>query len=127
VDILVSTGEGAAGWVRGVCMRDGGRVSGKTRELDPRTTVYMKNQEVVYQLKLKVSRAFFSDADKRFGALPFTLRSFDDEVKTKMAANECERHGLIKAFPVSCVPGLRALSPLFGRCCSRRRASWWRR
>lgn len=82
LDILISTGDG------------------KTKELDTRTTVYMKNEDVIYQLKLKGSRAFFSDADKRFGSLPFTLRAFDDEVKTKMGIGECERHNLMKPFPV---------------------------
>lgn len=82
LDILITTGDG------------------KTKEMDTRTTVYMKNEDVIYQLKLKGSRAFFSDADKRFGSLPFTLRAFDDEVKTKMGIGECERHNLMKPFPV---------------------------
>jgi len=82
VDILISTGDG------------------KTKEMDSRTTVFMKNEELVYQLKLKVSRTFFSDAEKRYGSLPFTLRAFDDEAKTKMGIVECERHNLMKAFPV---------------------------
>lgn len=82
IDIIISTGEG------------------KSKDLDTRTTVYMKNEDIVYQLKMKASRVFFSDADKRFGSLPFTLRSFDDEVKAKMGIVECERHNLMKPFPV---------------------------
>lgn len=82
IDILMSTGEG------------------KSKEMDTRTTVYMKNEDIVYQLKMKASRTFFSDVDKRFGSLPFTLRIFDDEVKTKMGVVECERHNLMKPFPV---------------------------
>lgn len=82
IDILISSGEG------------------KAREMDTRTTVYMKNEEIVYQLKMKASRTFFSDAEKRFGGLPFTLRAFDDEKKVKMGVVECERHNLMKPFPV---------------------------
>jgi curved DNA binding protein len=82
IDVLISSGEG------------------KARDMDNRTTIYKKNDEIVYQLKLKASRAFFSDADKRFGTMPFTLRAFDEEKKAKMGVVECEKHNLMKPFPV---------------------------
>lgn len=82
IDVLVSTGEG------------------KARDMDSRTTVYKKNDDIVYSLKMKASRTFFSEADKRFGPMPFTLRHFDEETKAKMGVVECERHGLMKAYPV---------------------------
>lgn len=75
-------------------------LEGKARDMDNRTTIYKKNDEIVYQLKLKASRAFFSDADKRFGTMPFTLRAFDEEKKAKMGVVECEKHNLMKPFPV---------------------------
>uniref|UniRef100_A0A915HZB5 Peptidase M24 domain-containing protein n=1 Tax=Romanomermis culicivorax TaxID=13658 RepID=A0A915HZB5_ROMCU len=61
---------------------------------------YPDRKIVSIPLKMKASRVFFSDVDKRFGSLPFTLRIFDDEVKTKMGVVECERHNLMKPFPV---------------------------
>ncbi len=50
---------------------------------------------------MKHSRMFFSDAHKRFGTMPFTLRLFEDEVKSKAGVVECVRHGLLKPYPVS--------------------------
>jgi curved DNA binding protein len=81
VDVLISTGEG------------------KGRELDSKTTVFKKTDEV-YQLKLKASRAFYSDLDKRFGTMPFTLRAFEDEKKARMGVGECVNHKLLEAFNV---------------------------
>lgn len=75
--------------------------SGKAREMDSRTTVFKRNDDVVYQLKMKTSRSFLVDTDKRFGNMPFTLRSFEDEKKAKMGVLECERHNLVKPFQVS--------------------------
>jgi len=82
VDVLITTGEG------------------KAREIDSRTTVYKRNDDVVYQLKMKTSRTFFSEIDKRFGNMPFTLRACEDEKKAKMGVLECERHNLMKPFQV---------------------------
>ncbi|KFM70392.1 Proliferation-associated protein 2G4, partial [Stegodyphus mimosarum] len=81
IDVLVSTGEG------------------KGREMDTRTTVFKKTDEV-YQLKMKASRAFFSEVDKRFGNMPFTLRSFEDEKKARMGVVECVNHKLVEPFTV---------------------------
>ena len=55
LDVLVSTGEG------------------KPKEGDTRTTVY-KKKDIIYQLKMKTSRAFLSEAEKKYGLMPFTLR-----------------------------------------------------
>lgn len=55
VDIIMSTGEGKA----------------KLRE--QRTTVYKRTDET-YLLKMKASRAFFSEVQKKCSGMPFTLR-----------------------------------------------------
>ncbi|XP_033729175.1 proliferation-associated protein 2G4-like [Pecten maximus] len=81
VDVLVSSGEG------------------KGRELDTRTTVY-KKKDMVYQLKMKASRQFLSEVDKRFGLMPFTLRLSEDEKKAKMGVVECVKHELMQPFAV---------------------------
>jgi len=81
IDVLVSTGEG------------------KGREMDTRTTVFKKTDEI-YQLKMKASRVFFSEVDKRFGSMPFTLRSLEDEVKARMGVVECVNHKLVEPFTV---------------------------
>lgn len=82
IDVLVSTGEG------------------KARESDTRTTVFKRADDIVYQLKMKASRSFFYEADKKFGVMPFTLRAFEDEKTAKMGVLECEKHGLMKPYQV---------------------------
>ena len=72
---------------------------GKGREEDARTTVF-KKRDIVYQLKLKASRVFFSEMDKRFALMPFTLRAFEDEKKARMGVVECVKHGLCDPYPV---------------------------
>lgn len=82
IDVLVSTGDG------------------KPREVDTRTTVYKRNPEILYQLKMKTSRALFSEVEKRFGAMCFTLRAIEDEKKGKLGVVECVKHELLTPFPV---------------------------
>ncbi|KAA8591064.1 hypothetical protein FQN60_002007 [Etheostoma spectabile] len=72
VDVLISTGEGKA--------KDGGQ----------RTTVYKRDPNKVYGLKMKTSRTFFSEMERRFDTMPFTLRAFEDEGKARMGVVECE-------------------------------------
>ncbi|XP_035824972.1 proliferation-associated protein 2G4 [Aplysia californica] len=81
IDILVSSGDG------------------KGRELDTRTTVY-KKKDIIYQLKMKASRQFFSETEKKFLLMPFTLRAVEDEKKAKMGVVECVKHGLMQPFNV---------------------------
>ncbi|CAG5129888.1 unnamed protein product [Candidula unifasciata] len=81
IDILVSFGDG------------------KGRELDTRTTVY-KKKDIVYQLKMKASRQFLSETEKKFLLMPFTLRAFDDERKAKMGVLECVKQDLMQPFSV---------------------------
>ncbi|XP_076341895.1 proliferation-associated protein 2G4-like [Tachypleus tridentatus] len=66
--------------------------------MDTRTTVYKKTDEI-YQLKMKASRAFFSEVEK-FGNMPFTLRALEDEKKARMGVVECVNHKLIEPFTV---------------------------
>lgn len=82
VDVLISTGEGKA--------RDGGL----------RTTIYKRDPNKQYGLKMKTSRMFFSEVDRRFDAMPFTLRAFEDEAKARMGVVECAKHELVQPFSV---------------------------
>lgn len=63
IDIIFSTGKG------------------KPKDMDTRTTVFKRNEELQYSLKMKASRVFYSECVSKHGAMPFTLRSFEDEVK----------------------------------------------
>ena len=83
VDVAMSTGEG------------------KPRELgQQRTTVYKRVVDQKYSLKVKASRAFFNEVQKKYPALPFTLRSFEDEKNAKMGIRECVNHNLVLPYQV---------------------------
>uniref|UniRef100_A0A671G6D9 Peptidase M24 domain-containing protein n=1 Tax=Rhinolophus ferrumequinum TaxID=59479 RepID=A0A671G6D9_RHIFE len=56
VDVLVSSGVG------------------KAKDAGQRTTIYKREPSKQYGLKIKTSRAFFSEVDRHFVATPFTLR-----------------------------------------------------
>lgn len=81
IDVAMSTGEGRA------------------RAADFRTTVFKRNVETNYKLKMKASRSLLSEIDKKYPTLPFTLRDFDDERNAKMGVSECCQHGLLLPYP----------------------------
>jgi len=72
---------------------------GKVKPGDLRTTVFKRNVEANYRLKMKASRYVLTEVDKKFPTLPFTLRHFDDERQAKMGVTECVSHGLIVPYP----------------------------
>jgi len=83
VDILVVTG-----------------TDGKAKPDTSRTSVYKRANDINYQLKMKTSRAVFSEIQKKAGAFPFTLRSLDDEKRARMGVQEAVAHGLLKSYDI---------------------------
>jgi curved DNA binding protein len=83
VDVALSTGEGRP------------RPSGEMR-----TTVFRRNVEAKYRLKVKASRALLGEVDRKYPALPFTLAHFEDERSARMGVTECVGHGLLTPYPV---------------------------
>lgn len=81
VDVAMSTGDGNA------------------RPGDLRTTVYKRNVEQTYQLKVKASRALLAEVDKKFPTLPFTLRHLNDVRQARLGLQECVNHGLLTPYP----------------------------
>lgn len=81
IDVVVSTGDG------------------KGRELELKPTVYKRNVEQNYQLKLKTARAFFGDVNAKYPTLPFTIRDFE-EGKAKLGLTECLQHQLLQPYPI---------------------------
>merc|ERR1712228_961993 len=55
---------------------------GKVRPGELRTTVYKRNVEVNYRLKMKASRYVLKEVDRKFPTLPFTLRHFEEKAST---------------------------------------------
>ncbi|KAH7884446.1 peptidase M24, structural domain-containing protein [Phlebopus sp. FC_14] len=87
IDILVSSGE-----------------DGKARVEDSRTSVYQKEGSVTYQLKLKNSRAVFSEMQKKAGAFPINIRVLEDEKRARLGLQEAVAHGLVKPYEVVYTP-----------------------
>lgn len=79
-----------------VCMSTG---EGKCKPGELRTTVFKRNVETQYRLKMKASRAVLTQVDKNYPTLPFTLRHFEDERAAKMGITECVAHGLLTPYP----------------------------
>jgi len=72
---------------------------GKVRPGDLRTTVFKRNVETNYRLKMKASRYVLTEVDKKFPTLPFTLAHFSDERQAKMGITECVAHHLLIPYP----------------------------
>ena len=70
------------------------------REIDQRTTVYKREMDQQYSLKSKSSRSFFSEVNKKYPTLPFSIRGFEDLTGAKVGIKECLNHDLIMAYPV---------------------------
>ncbi|EIW84328.1 proliferation-associated protein 1 [Coniophora puteana RWD-64-598 SS2] len=87
IDVLISTHE-----------------DGKSRVEDQRTSVYQKEGAVTYQLKMKNSRAVFSEVQKKAGAFPFTVRVLEDEKRARLGLQEAVQHGLIKPYDTVYAP-----------------------
>jgi len=81
-DVVLSTGEG------------------KSNEQSARTTIFKRAVDQTYKLKMKTSRAFFSEVNKRFSTFPFTLRALADSRAAKMGVVECVNHELMESYPV---------------------------
>ncbi|KAM0754332.1 Creatinase/aminopeptidase [Meredithblackwellia eburnea MCA 4105] len=67
---------------------------------ESRTTIFQKTTST-YSLKMKASRATFSEISKKAGAFPFTLRVLEEESKARFGVRECTQHGLLKQFDVA--------------------------
>jgi len=83
-------------WVVDVLLSTG---SGKPKESTHRTTVYKKTG-TTYMLKMKTSRAVFSEISTKFGKYPFSLRLLEDEKKARMGIQECANHYLVAPYQV---------------------------
>ena len=83
VDVALSTGEGKP------------KPSGTAR-----TTVFKRNVEANYKLRMKNSRYLISEVDKKYPTLPFTLSYFEDERAAKLGVTECIGHALLTPYPV---------------------------
>merc|ERR1712190_154762 len=82
IDVVMSTGEGEG------------------REAELRHTVYKRAVENTYNLKTQKARQFISEVNRRFPALPFSLRAIEDEQVARIGVSESKRHELLEEYPV---------------------------
>merc|ERR1712051_72274 len=82
MDVVMSTGEG------------------KPKESDFKSTVFKRAVEKSYNLKTQKARQFISEVNRRFPALPFTLRAIEDEQVARVGISEARRHELLEEYPV---------------------------
>jgi len=83
LDIAYSTGEG------------------KPKVLDEKTTtVYKRALDKEYNLKMKASRFVFSEINKKFPTMPFSMRNIEDSGRAKLGLVECLNHELLHPYPV---------------------------
>lgn len=61
--------------------------------------VFQRNVERVYNLKLKTSRAIYSEISERFPTMPFPLRALDPKTGP-YGVKECLTHQLLDEYPV---------------------------
>eukprot|EP00904_Undaria_pinnatifida_P001487 jgi/Undpi1/11339/HiC_scaffold_30.g13636.m1 len=73
---------------------------GKVREQDLRTTVFKRNANKNYHLKMKASRYLYNEVNSRFPSLPFSLRALEDEKQARLGVVECASHDLLTSYPV---------------------------
>eukprot|EP01088_Endostelium_zonatum_P015789 TRINITY_DN400_c0_g3_i2.p1 TRINITY_DN400_c0_g3~~TRINITY_DN400_c0_g3_i2.p1 ORF type:complete len:382 (+),score=114.21 TRINITY_DN400_c0_g3_i2:145-1290(+) len=81
-DIIMSTGEG------------------KIKEGATKPTVFKRNVDKTYSLKIQAARAALSEISKKFTIFPFSLRNLSDERKAKLGMTEILKHELVEPFPV---------------------------
>ncbi|THH12301.1 hypothetical protein EW146_g7749 [Bondarzewia mesenterica] len=77
---------------------------GKARLEESRTTIYQRDHAVTYQLKMKTSRAVFSEVQRKAGPFPFNVRVLEDEKRARMGLQEAVQHNLVKPYEVIYTP-----------------------
>lgn len=74
--------------------------TGKSRPSNLKTTIYKRNADVMYELKMQTSRRLCSEVGQKFGYFPFHLKHTADEKKARMGVVECVKHDLFMPYDV---------------------------
>jgi len=82
IDILASTGEGRV-------------IASETK-----TTLFRRDPAGEYSLKMKASRETLSKVQADHGHMTFSLRSFENETRTRLGLKECITHEVVTQYPV---------------------------
>lgn len=100
IDILISSGEDGKVQLFIQFLVHPVLTSSQARLEESRTSIYQRDSTVTYQLKMKNSRAVFSEVQKKAGAFPFNIRSLEDEKRSRLGLQEAVQHSLVKPYEV---------------------------
>lgn len=67
-----------------------------------RPTLYARDYGVTYQPKLKASQDILREITATKSVFPFHIRTLSNQKTARMGVTECERKGLLVAYPVLC-------------------------
>src|SRR6266436_970797 len=85
------------------CQQTQNVIDGKKRIiLNPGEGQRKDFETVSYQLKMKTSRAVFTEVQKKAGPFPFNVRVLEDEKRARMGLQEAVQHSLVKPYEVVC-------------------------
>jgi len=82
IDVLASTGDG------------------KVNATAVKTSLFRRDPNSSYKLKMKASRDVYSKAAENYGYMTFSLRTWDHEVRTRLGLKENVTHEVIQEHPV---------------------------
>lgn len=85
-------------WALDIVMSTG---TGKSHQSDKKTTVFKRQVEKSYKLKMKASRAFFSEVMEKHPIFPFSVRNLSvTETQIKLGVKEATEHQLLEPYVV---------------------------
>eukprot|EP01135_Chromosphaera_perkinsii_P004813 Nk52_evm44s296 gene=Nk52_evmTU44s296 len=74
--------------------------SGKPTEMGVKNSVFKRDVNNSYSLKVKASRALMNTINEKSPVMPFTLREMGQEGKVRLGMTEIMKHDLVRAYPV---------------------------
>ncbi|KAJ3300656.1 hypothetical protein HK104_008590 [Borealophlyctis nickersoniae] len=78
---------------------------------DVRPTVYQRDVNANYPLKLKTSRALLSEVSKQYGVFPFALRTaVEKDPRARLGLQECLNHGVLMPRDMMCEANREAVA-----------------
>jgi len=72
---------------------------GKPKESELRTTIFKRELDTHYSLRVSYSRKLLADIDERFPTFPFTLRALDAKT-ARIGIADMVKHDLVHPYPV---------------------------
>lgn len=72
---------------------------GKAIERGEKCTIYKRNIEIEYPLRMKTSRELLTMVNKQYPTFPFSMRNFENN-RCRLGINECVRYNLMQPYPI---------------------------